>query len=473
MSATARWLANYARQYGPASVITDPSGMAPFLTDWRGRYQSQARAILQPSTSEAVAAAVRFCQAERLPLTPQGGNTGLVGGAVSLAAGGFILSTTRLREYCRVDIPNRTLCLSAGFTLQEAQYSAAQAGLLFPLSLASEGSCTIGGNLSTNAGGTAVLCYGNIRDLTLGLEAVLPNGTIWSDLRGLRKSNVGYDLKQLLIGAEGTLGIITGTTLKLFPTPLGFITVWLAVNDIDQAVDVFQRLQTVAGPAVTACEWMNAAAIEIVQTHFAGRAPVSASMSHLLLELSYYDQAQSSHLEAQLLKLLNQVSGAGMIGEAVVAHNEQQRQALWQLRENISAAQARAGLNVKHDIGLPLSEIGAFVKKTAVDLSTRWPGCRPIVFGHLGDGNLHFNVSAPIGADSQAFLHDHEAAINACVHKSVQALGGTISAEHGIGLLKKDALAQQAPVAALEAMRAIKKALDPHNILNPGKIINL
>jgi FAD/FMN-containing dehydrogenase len=456
---------------GDAYVLDAPADMAPFLTDWRGRFTGKALAVLRPGSVEQVAALVRACVSHRVALVPQGGNTGLVLGSVPDASGAqVVLSLARLNSIRQIDPVNRTMTVDAGCILQQIQEAAAAEGCLFPLSLAAEGSCTIGGNLSTNAGGTAVLRYGNTRELCLGLEVVTPQGEIWSGLRGLRKDNTGYDLRDLFIGAEGTLGIITGAVLKLYPQPKASITALAALPSPAAAQQLLVLMQDYCGSSLTGFELMSRYCLELVAQQFPQLPkPFAAPYpQYVLLELS------SSESEQHAVGLLEQAIGAALeravINDAVVATSVAQSAGLWQLREHIPLAQAKAGKNIKHDISLPVSRIADFIAVTGPQLDAAFPGCQLVCFGHLGDGNLHYNVAPPIGISNEDFLANQEK-VNRVVHDSVVSFGGSISAEHGIGALKREELAHYKSAVELNMMRAIKAALDPLGIMNPGKIL--
>ncbi|TWI69336.1 FAD/FMN-containing dehydrogenase [Pseudoduganella lurida] len=465
------FLDNLRAIVGTANVLDGPADMAPFLRDWRGRYTGRALAVLRPGTVEEVAALVRACVAAGVPVVPQGGNTGLVLGSVPDGQGNaVVLSLARLNRVRAIDPVNRTMTVDAGCILQNVQAAAAAAGCLFPLSLASEGTCTIGGNLSSNAGGTGVLRYGNARELCLGLEVVTAAGDLWSGLTGLRKDNTGYDLRDLFIGAEGTLGIITGAVLKLYPAPKASITALAALRSPAQALQLLSLVQDRAGSSLTGFELMSAYCLALVARHFPAlpRPFAATHPQYVLLELS------SSESEAHAVGLLESAVGAalegGIIDDAVVATSEAQSRGLWQVREHISMAQAAEGKNIKHDISLPVSRIADYIASTEPRLQEAFPGCRLVCFGHLGDGNLHFNVAPPSGIDNEAFLVNQEK-VNRVVHDAVAAFGGSISAEHGIGALKREELARYKSPVELALMRAIKRALDPHNLMNPGKIL--
>jgi FAD/FMN-containing dehydrogenase len=465
------FLAQCRAVLGDAYVLDTAADMAPFLTDWRGRFTGKAAAVLRPGTVEQVAALVRACAEHRVALVPQGGNTGLVLGSVPDASGAaVVLSLARLNTIRQVDTVNRTMTVDAGCILQQIQEAAAAQGCLFPLSLAAEGSCTIGGNLSTNAGGTAVLRYGNTRELCLGLEVVTPQGEIWSGLRGLRKDNTGYDLRDLFIGAEGTLGIITGAVLKLYPQPKASITALAAVPSPAAAQQLLVLMQDHCGSSLTGFELMSRFCLDLVAREFP-QLPKPFAIPHpqyVLLELS------SSESEEHAVGLLERSIGAALerdvINDAVVATSVAQSAGLWQLREHIPLAQAKAGKNIKHDISLPVSRIADFIAVTGPQLEAAFPGCQLVCFGHLGDGNLHYNVAPPDGISNEAFLVNQDK-VNRVVHDSVVSFGGSISAEHGIGALKRDELAHYKPAVELNMMRAIKAALDPLGIMNPGKVI--
>jgi FAD/FMN-containing dehydrogenase len=456
---------------GEQYVLDTPDGMTPFLTDQRGRFTGKALAVLRPGSVEEVAALVRACAGHRVGLVPQGGNTGLVLGSVPDASGAqVVLSLARLNRIRQIDAVNRTMTVDAGCILQHIQEAAAAEGCLFPLSLAAEGSCTIGGNLATNAGGTAVLRYGNTRELCLGLEVVTPQGEIWSGLRGLRKDNTGYDLRDLFIGAEGTLGVITGAVLKLHPQPKACITALAALPSPAHAQQLLVLMQDQCGSSLTGFELMSRYCLELVGQQFPQlpRPFAAPRAQYVLLELS------SSESEQHAVDLLERAIGAalerGIVDDAVVATSVAQSAGLWQLREHIPLAQAKAGKNIKHDISLPVSRIADFIAATEPLLDAAFPGCQLVCFGHLGDGNLHFNVAPPSGVSNEDFLRNQDS-VNRVVHDSVVAFGGSISAEHGIGALKRDELARYKSPVELNMMRAIKAALDPLGIMNPGKIL--
>ena len=455
---------------GAAQVLT-AGDLSGYELDWRKRWRGKALAVVRPGTTDEVAAVVRACAAQGTAIVTQGGNTGLVGGGVPDASGSqVLLSLVRLNRIREIDRANLTATVEAGCVLQAVQQAAADAGLLFPLSLAAEGSCTIGGNLATNAGGTQVLRYGNARALCLGLEAVTAGGDIWYGLAGLRKDNTGYDLRDLLIGSEGTLAIITAATLALHPRPAATMTALAACASLDACVALLGAAQRRLGPGLTGFEVMNGFSLSLVAKHMPQlRQPLSRAPWTVLVELS--DNEGEAHARAQFEGLLADALEAGTIGDAAVAESVAQSRAMWHLRESIPLAQSVEGLNIKHDIALPMSRIAAFCAATDAALAMRWPGMRLVNFGHLGDGNLHYNVQAPEAHDAAAFLRDEEHAVNALVFDAVIAHGGSISAEHGIGALKRDELALRKDATALAMMRAVKKALDPNRLLNPGRVL--
>jgi FAD/FMN-containing dehydrogenase len=463
-------IAELRQLVGAANVLAD-GDRSSYEIDWRKRYRGKALAVVRPASTREVAAVVRACGALAVSLVPQGGNTGLVGASVPDASGRqVLLHLGRLRSVRATDVANLTMTVEAGCVLQAVQQAADEQGLLFPLSMASEGSATIGGNLATNAGGTQVLRYGNARDLCLGLEVVTAAGEVWDGLSGLRKDNTGYDLRDLFIGSEGTLGIITAATLRLFPRPAARMTALATCDTLEQCVELLQQTLGRCAAALTGFEVMNAQSLALVRRHFTQlRQPLPPAPWTVLLELS--DAESEAHARALLEATLAGALDRGVIADAAVAESLDQASALWHLREAIPLAQAEEGLNVKHDIALPVSRIPAFCAATDAALERAFPGVRLVNFGHLGDGNLHYNVQAPEGVSAADFLRDHEAAVNELVYDAVVAHAGSISAEHGIGQLKRDQLARRKPAAALSLMRSIKAALDPHGLLNPGRVL--
>ena len=456
---------------GAAHCLTDSTATAPYLTDWRGRYTGTALAVVLPADTAQVAAVVQACVAVGVPIVPQGGNTGLCGGATPLADGNaVVVNLSRLRQIRSVDPANNAITVDAGVTLADVQAAADGAGRLFPLSLASEGSCEVGGVISTNAGGVQVLRYGNTRELVLGLEVVLPDGQIWNGLRALRKDNTGYDLKHLFIGAEGTLGIITAATLKLFAKPRQTVTAWLAVASPAAAVELLSRLLSVAGDRVTAFELISRPSLDLVLQHIPGaRDPLpQAHPWYVLVELT--DTLISVDLAAVLEAELAAAITDGAVLDGTVAASQAQATALWSLRENISEAQKREGVSIKHDIAVPVSAIPEFLDRAGAALEACYPGLRIVAFGHVGDGNLHYNQSRPHRDENAAFIARTEE-VGRVVHDLVHELGGSISAEHGIGQLKRALLPAYKPAVELDLMHRIKYVLDPRGLMNPGKVL--
>ncbi|MCC7325378.1 MAG: FAD-binding oxidoreductase [Burkholderiales bacterium] len=460
----------FAGIVGGAQVLSAAADIEPYLSDWRGRYHGAARAVVRPGSTAEVAAILRACSQTGTPVVPQGGNTGLCGGATPSATGdAVVLSLCRMNRVRALDTANATITVEAGMPLASVQQSAAAAGLHFPLSLASEGSCTIGGNLSTNAGGTAVLRFGNTRELTLGIEAVLADGSVFDGLRGLRKDNTGYDLKDLFIGAEGTLGVVTAAVCKLFAQPRTRVTALAALASTASAVTLLARLRAALSDRLVGFEVMSAFALALSRRYHAGAGDVLPGHSWYAL-VQADDSAEDSVLPASVEAALAGAVDAGVVVDAVIARSDDQAQRLWALRENISEAQRREGPTIKHDISLPVSVIPGFLEICDSALLTAFPGARLVVFGHLGDGNLHYNLSAPEGVDPQRFVeHAHRA--NRIVHDLVASHGGSFSAEHGIGQLKRDDLIRYKSPVEMRLMRSIKAAFDPQGIMNPGKVL--
>lgn len=456
---------------GTSHVLTNETDMLPFVTDWRQRAVGKARAVLKPGSTAEVAELVRLCDRFSVSIVPQGGNTGLVLGSIPDQSGkAVVLSLKRLNRIRAIDIANNTMTVEAGCLLAQIQEAAQQAGRLYPLSLASEGSCTIGGNLSTNAGGTAVLRYGNARELCLGLEVVTASGEIWDGLRGLRKDNTGYDLRDLFIGAEGTLGIITAAVIKLFPPPKVQLTALAALASPDAAVALLALAQEHCNEMLTGFELMSDFCLRLVKKHFPQLPPVfdAAYPQYVLIELSGHDSAE--YTNAQMEKIFSAAMEQGLVQDAVLASSVAQSKTLWQWRENISLAQAAEGKNIKHDVSLPASHIASFIAETDRLLQQAFPGCRMVTFGHLGDGNLHYNVSPPENTSDLDFIQQQES-VNRLVHDSVHRFHGSISAEHGLGALKKEEIRRYKSALEMQLMRAIKNALDPNQLMNPGKVI--
>ena len=456
---------------GDAHVLTE-GDLTAWEQDWRKRSRGRALAVVRPASSAEVAAVVKACAASGTSIVPQGGNTGLVVGSVPDDSGTqVVLSLTRMNAVRALDPDNLTMTVEAGCILQNLQDVAEKAGFLFPLSLAAEGSCTIGGNLGTNAGGTQVVRFGNARDLCLGLEVVTAQGEVWNGLTGLRKDNTGYDLRHLMIGSEGTLGIITAATMKLYPLPAAQLTAWAAVPSMEAAVQLLGLAHARLGPGLTGFEVMGQFALSLVDKHYPQqRVPLFQETPWCVL-LENSDSENEQHARTQFEALLEAAIDVGCVTDAVVAENIAQARALWHIRESIPLAQAEEGLNIKHDISIPVSRIPAFVTETDALLQREIPGVRLVNFGHLGDGNLHYNVQAPEGGDSRAFLRDWEEKVNTLVFDQVHKFEGSISAEHGVGELKAHKLPKYKDATALTMMRAIKQALDPQNLLNPRKVL--
>jgi FAD/FMN-containing dehydrogenase len=456
---------------GAGQVITDPEDMAAYLTDWRGRFTGSAAAVLRPADTQQVAAVIALCAAAKVPVVPQGGNTGLVLGSVPDRTGNaVVLSMKRMNRIRSMDPVNNTITVEAGCILETVQDAASNAGRLFPLSLAAEGSCTIGGNLATNAGGTAVLRYGSMRDLCLGLEVVTADGKIWEGLRGLRKDNTGYDLRNLFIGAEGTLGIITAAVLKLFPQPKVQVTAMVGLNTPEDALRLLTMAQATCAASLTGFELMSQLSLALVTKHFPQMRTgfAQAYPQYVLLEIS--DSESEEHATAMLEALVAEAMESEALCDAIVASSIAQSKALWSVREHITLAQAAEGKHVKHDVSVPISSIAEFIDKTDALLQEAFPGCRMVTFGHLGDGNLHYNVSAPEDLADEAFI-THQDAIDQIVHDSTVRFGGSISAEHGLGMLKRDEIRRYKSDVELGLMLAIKNALDPDKLMNPGKVL--
>jgi FAD/FMN-containing dehydrogenase len=456
---------------GPRGWIADAAEMAPYLVEERGLYRGRARVVVRPASTQEVAEVVKICAESGLRIVPQSGNTGLVGGGIPHDHGEeIVLSLSRMNRVRAIDPLNYTITVEAGCVLASVQKAAADVDRLFPLSLGAEGSCQIGGNLSTNAGGIAVLRYGMARELVLGLEVVLPDGRAWDGLRALRKDNTGYDLKQLFIGAEGTRGIITAAVLKLFPRPGAVETGFVAVRNPAAAIELLARVRAGTGDAATAFELISRRALEMVLRHIPGTAdPLAASSPwYVLLEAS--SGAAGGGLRAAVEQVLADGAEAGLVQDATLAASGEQAKALWRLRESITEAQKPEGGSIKHDVSVPVSKVPEFIERASAAVEAALPGIRVVAFGHAGDGNIHFNLSQPVGADRAGYLARWEE-FNRIVHDLVTALQGSISAEHGIGRLKREELAHYKAPLEIELMRALKHTLDPKGIMNPGKVV--
>jgi len=463
---------------GSAGVLFEKEDLAPFLTDWRGIFSGSALAVALPKTTEQVAQVVKLCGELKVKIVPQGGNTGLCGGATPEGDNAqIILSLKRLNQIREMDLENQTITVEAGCILQTVQEKVQASGAFFPLSLAAQGSCTIGGNLATNAGGVNVLRYGNTRDICVGIEAVLANGEIYTQLKGLRKDNTGYDLKNLLIGSEGTLGIITAGVFKIFPAPLGHYAALVAINELPEMIALLQDLQRLAGNELCAFEMMSRESLALTMEHFPQyQRPIFLTGQYtLLIELANFDQDQdqASHRIQDILEsTLEGYLENGRILDAAIATSQAQVNEFWGIRHHITLAQAKEPGNIKFDISFAISKIAGFIASTDRLLSEQFPGLQIINFGHLGDGNLHYNFCAPRGAEAN-YIQEHEERITQIVFAQIQLFGGSISAEHGIGQLKREYLLEHRGSVAYQMMRNIKKALDPENLFNPNKLLLL
>ncbi len=455
---------------GAANALTAASDQARYLSEWRGRYVGRTPVVLRPGSKAEVAAVLSYCNSKGIGVVPQGGNTGLVGGQIPHENGSeIVLSLERLNRIRSVDAATSSMTAEAGVTLAAVQAAAGEVGKLFPLSIASEGSCQIGGNLATNAGGTGVLAYGSARAQVLGLEAVLADGRIWSNLSALKKDNTGYDIRDLLIGSEGTLGIITAATLRMVAKPVEIATALVTVDDLDKVAELFRLTEARLGPSLTAFEFMSERALAFALKHGAKKnAPFKKPATwNVLLDVSAHE-ADRAHpaLEAVLGSALD----SGIASNALIAESQLQSKSLWALRDSISEAQKPEGGSIKHDVSVPIAAIPDFIRQADALIERMCPGARPVPFGHFGDGNVHYNVSQPVGADTAKFLALWDEITNA-VHALVIRMSGSISAEHGIGRMKRDELARIKTQTEIDVMRAIKAALDPNGILNPGKVL--
>ncbi|MGP9812416.1 FAD-binding oxidoreductase [Rhodopseudomonas sp. NSM] len=459
-------LARFAAIVGDKHALTDPTELEAYVTEERNLYRGHSPLVLRPGSTAEVAAICRLAHEARVALVPQGGNTGLVGGQTP-HHGEVVVSLTRMNAIREVDLASNTMTVEAGVILQHAQERAASVDRLFPLSLGAQGSCTIGGNLATNAGGTAALAYGLARDMALGIEVVLADGRILDLLSKLKKDNTGYDLRDLFIGAEGTLGIITAATLRLFPKPRAVATAFVGLPSPADALKLLGIAQAEAAGALTSFELIAEIALDFSVRHAANRDPLESRHPwYVLIELSSMRDDASGALEA----ILEQGFEAGIVTDAAIAASGAQQQAFWKLREEISPAQKPEGGSIKHDVSVPVAAVPEFIDQANAAVVKLIPGARPVPFGHLGDGNIHYNVTQPVGADKAEYLARwHE--VNGLVYAIVLRLGGSISAEHGIGVLKRDDLPAVKDKTAIELMRAIKATLDPLGIMNPGKVV--
>lgn len=456
---------------GDNNASSDPADFAPRLVENRGLYKGSSPLLLKPANTAEVSAIMKLASETGTAIVPQTGNTGLVGGQTPRSGSDdVILSLERMNKIRDIDPVGNTMVVDAGCILEDIHNAADSVNRLFPLSLGSQGSCRIGGNLSTNAGGTAVLSYGNTRNLCLGLEVVLPTGEVWNGLRRLKKDNTGYDLRDLFIGAEGTLGVITGAVIKLFPKPLGHQVAFAGLKSPDAALALFDQAVTLCGSALTGFELMPRIGVEFTTKHIPGvRDPLQTIHDwYVLIDISTSDSAQTA--QTMIETLLEQGFEAGLVDDAVIASSVAQQEAIWHMRESMSEAQKPEGGSIKHDVSVPVSSIPAFMRKAESAVLAAMPGARICAFGHLGDGNIHYNISQPVGADKQEFLGRWRE-INAIVHAIVLDMGGSISAEHGIGQLKRDELASIREPIEIDLMKRIKNAFDPAGIMNPGKVL--
>lgn len=459
---------------GESHVLTSESDTMPYLTDWRKRYTGKALAVVLPANTQEVAEIVKACAKENIAIVPQGGHTGFCGGATPDNSGKqVVLNLKRMNQVRDIDASNQTISLEAGCILQSVQERAASEGFLFPLSLGAEGSCMIGGNLATNAGGTNVLRYGNTRDLCLGLEVVTAQGQIWNGLKGLRKDNTGYDLRDLFVGSEGTLGIITAAVMKLYPLPISQWTTLVATEDIASTIALLNLFQKRATSLLTGFEMMTRESLALNEKHFPQMANPLQNNPPLTILIELSDHESEEHVRQLLESILEEAFEAGMISNAVIASNLTQANSFWHMREHITLAQAAEGANLKHDITIPLSALESFIHETDQLVKTQYPGVRIINFGHLGDGNLHYNIAPPEGVDAQSFNLANEKSIHELIYAQVERCKGSISAEHGIGQLKLDGLRAHKGEVAHELMKTLKRALDPQNILNPHKVVSI
>ncbi|MCB1513852.1 MAG: FAD-binding oxidoreductase [Hyphomicrobiaceae bacterium] len=456
---------------GPSQALVDPGAQAPYLREWRDRYVGQTPLVLRPGSVDEVSRILALANEARVGIVPQAGNTGLVGGQIPYEDGrDIVLSVARLNRIRQIDPAGQSMIAEAGVTLAAVQQAADDAGRLFPLSLAAEGSCQIGGNLATNAGGVNVLAYGNARALALGLEVVLADGRIWSSLKTLKKDNTGYDLKDLFIGSEGTLGIITAAALKLFARPAEKATAFAALEDLDQVLELFKRAEAVAGTHLTAFEFICRTGVEIGIRHVEGvRCPFAEVPPwSVLIEISAHEA--DGRAAETLERLLGEAIEAGIVADAAIAQSLQQARDFWRLREEMSDAQKHEGGSIKHDVSVAPARMPEFIRRADRIVAQLCPGARPVPFGHFGDGNVHYNVSQPVGMDKAAYLARWEE-IAAAVHGLVVEMDGSISAEHGIGRMKREELVHVKSAVEIDLMRTLKRGLDPNGILNPGKVI--
>lgn len=474
MTKQEKLIAELAAIVGVHACLTDPLDTESYTTDYRKLYRGKATAVVLPATTDEVSRVMAYCYENSIQVVPQGGNTSLMGGAVPEAdpkADCVVLNLRRMSKVLAIDTTNDTMTLEAGVTLSSARAAAEQADRLFPLRIGSEGSCQIGGNMATNAGGTAVLRYGNMRDLVLGIEAVLPDGRIYSSLKGLRKDNTGYDLKNLFVGSEGTLGIITRAVLKLMPKPQSVAVAFVAVEHPAAAVELLGLAKRMAGPLVTAFELVSADAMDLVCAYLGGIQPPLAGNPAWMVLLELTSTGTQDVLDATLMDVLEAGMTHELATDAAVASNLSNVQTFWRIREEISDAQTRTGGSIKCDVSVPLSSIPQFLEKAIANVKAIAPRSRLVIYGHMGDGNVHFNPLRPADQEAKSYLNDHYKAVSTSVDDLVHSLNGSISAEHGIGVAKRDDLNQYKTNVELELMWQVKRALDPKNLLNPKKLL--
>lgn len=464
-------LARLTEVVGPQHAITAAADLAPYMEEWRGLYHGRTPLLLKPGSTDEVAAILKIAHDAGVAVVPQGGNTGLVGGQIPMTPGHeIVLNLSRLNRVRAIDPANNTLTIEAGATLAQAQEAAAKVDRLFPLSLSAEGTCQIGGNLATNAGGIHVLAYGNARALTLGLEVVLADGRVWNGLRALRKDNTGYDLRDLFIGSEGTLGIITAAVLRLFPRPAEQAAAFVALETLEDVARLFEIAQGRAGSSLTAFEFIPRIALDFLEKHMPeARDPLEARHPwYVLMEVS--GARPDGGAETRMQALLEEAFAVEIVTDGAVAASLAQAQSFWDLRERLSEVQKYEGGSIKCDVSVPLSRVPAFVQRANAEVERILPGARPFPFGHFGDGNVHYNVSQPVGMDKDAYLARWDNIAGAVYGLAVE-MGGAISAEHGIGRMKRDLLPTVKDDTEMALMRTLKDALDPNGILNPGKVV--
>jgi D-lactate dehydrogenase (cytochrome) len=456
---------------GPKGWSTDAQEIDPLVREPRGLFVGRTALLVKPASTAEVAEVVKICAEAGIAIVPQGGNTGLVGGSVPFEHGReILLSMSRMNRVLAVDPANYTMTVEAGCVLADIQAAAEKVDRLFPLSLGAEGSCQIGGNISTNAGGVAVLHYGNMRELVLGIEAVLPDGQGWNGLRALRKDNTGYDLKQLFIGAEGTLGVITAAVLKLFPLPKDVQTAFVAIRDLDAAIDLLAAAREASGDAVTSMELIPRLGLDMSIRHVAGVTdPLSTAYDNYLL-VEFSGARPDGGMAENMTAFLERGFEAGLVLDAAVAQSEAQRNDLWRIREAIVEAQKLEGGSIKHDIAVPVDKSPEFIRRAMAAVTAAMPDIRPVAFGHIGDGNIHFNLTQPVGMDTAEFL-SHWKQINRITHDIVADMQGSISAEHGVGRLKREEITHYKSAVEIDLMRRVKAMLDPKGIMNPGKVL--